>query len=203
MKRLLLPLVLVAAAWPLVSFQPEELLNKPMKLLPNKTLDGKTVDADYYKGHVTIVSFMFIGCMPCMNEIGTLNRINKEYAAGGKVQVLCVARQMRSQMVDFNSSAQTMFSMLRKAMHVDSIAYPIQPGCADAKSSMVNEGNNVSLKSECTTLEDVYGITSFPMTYFVDKKGMVRKIDKGGPTQQNDENYYNELKKEVEALMAE
>jgi thiol-disulfide isomerase/thioredoxin len=66
-------------------------------LLKTATVAGKAVDEAYYKGHVTVVSFMYIGCLPCMNEIALLNKLKKEYAEMG-VQVLCVAAQMKQQM---------------------------------------------------------------------------------------------------------
>lgn len=182
-----------------------ELLNHPMPLLANKTLDGKTIDADYYRGHVTVVSFMYIGCFPCMNEISVLNKINDNYKSNRQVQVLCVAKQMRQQMIEFNSDEKSLYSAIRKAESADPIRYSIQPACKDtvSKTVMGDEHTATELKSECNTIETTYGFTAFPTIFFVDKKGIIRKIHTGGPDHRDDAATYNSIKTEVEALLAE
>ena len=137
-----------------LSFDKEGMLNHPIPLLPNKTLDGKVIDEYYYKGHVTIVSFMYIGCLPCMDEINTLNKIYDEYSSNKQLQVLCVARQMREQMVAFNGNNKTIFSKIRNAWGVDPIKYSIQPACNDSISMIEkNTDDTMTLKSECATIE--------------------------------------------------
>ncbi len=206
MEKRYLVIILLAFLLPLCSFDNKGGRTGPV--LPNKTLDGKTIDDAYYKGHVTIVSFMFIGCLPCMNEIGVLNRIKREYAANDQLQILCIARQMREQMIQFNDDSKTSpFSMLRKAMKVDPITYTILPGCDEAPSKMkdtqTDSVREVYLKSECNTIEEKCGIAAFPTIFFVDKKGMVRKVKDGGPGKPNDEAFYNEVKQEIDALLSE
>jgi len=197
MKKVTLILLLL----PFLSFNSDSLLNRPMPLLANKTLDGKTIDNNYFKGHITIVSFMFIGCMPCMNEIGLLNKLNREYHTNSGLQILCIARQMKEQMLQFNSDSKTMFSQLRKALNVDTITYSIQPACSNEKSNMDSMGNNVSLKSECNTISDIYGVYRYPTIFFVDREGIIRKIYIGGPPAKNDTAYYNKLKIEIDSLL--
>lgn len=197
MKKATLILLLL----PLLSFSSDSLLNRPMPLLVNKTLDGKTIDKSYFKGHITVVSFMFIGCMPCMNEIGLLNKLNKEYHTNSGLQILCIARQMKEQMLQFNSDSKTMFSQLRKALNVDTISYSIQPACNNETSNMDSAGNNVSLKSECNTISDIYGVDRYPTIFFVDGEGIIRKIYTGGPPAKNDTAYYNKLKIEIDSLL--
>jgi len=197
MKKATLILLLL----PFLSFNSDSLLNRPMPLLANKTLDGKIIDNNYFKGHITIVSFMFIGCMPCMNEIGLLNKLNKEYHTDSRLQILCIARQMKEQMLQFNSDSKTMFSQLRKALKVDTITYSIQPACCNEKSNIDSTGNNVSLKSECNTISDIYGVDRYPTIFFIDEEGIIRKIYTGGPPAKNDTAYYNKLKIEIDSLL--
>ena len=176
-----------------------------MPLLSNKTLDEKIIDENYYKGHVTVVSFMFIGCFPCMNEITILNKLHDEYLQNDKVQILCVARQMKEQMIEFNSNKKNYFNSLRMALVADSIKYSIQPACDDGKSKMVIDEkiNTFSLKEECNTIEDRFGVNTFPTMFYIDKKGLVRKIDIGGPSSKNDSTFYNKVKNEIDILLAE
>jgi len=187
-------------------FAQNPLLNKPIPLVPAKTLDGKTIDEQFYKGHITVVSFMFIGCQPCMNEIGMMNRLNDEYKSRN-VQFLCVARQMRDQMTEFNSDTSSLFGKLRKAMGVPPIGYPIQPACADGESKMIkgesDAGIRIEVRSECNTITDLYGVSSFPTAFFVDKQGIIRKIKKGGPPNQHDEHFYEEMKASIDSMLVE
>jgi alkyl hydroperoxide reductase subunit AhpC len=205
MRRIVVT-ILVALVLPLCSFEPDTLLNKPMPLMKTATVAGKVVDETYYRGHVTVVSFMYIGCLPCMNEIALLNKLKKEYAEMG-VQVLCVAAQMKQQMIDMNADGTTMFSKLRMAMGAEAIRYDIQPACPDAVSKMQQSGDsenqNITLRSECDVITDVYGVHSFPTLFYVDKKGVIRKIKKGGPGEKNDMALYAELKADVDKLLAE
>lgn len=192
---------LIILLLPILSFNSDSLINRPMPLLANSTLDGKIIDKNYFKGHVTIVSFMFIGCMPCMNEISLLNKLNKEYSTDSRLQILCIARQMKEQMRQFNSDSKTMFSQLRKALNVDTITYSILPACNNETSNMDSAGNNVRLKSECNTISDIYGVDRYPTIFFVDEESIIRKIYTGGPPTQNDTAYYNKLKTEVDSLL--
>jgi thiol-disulfide isomerase/thioredoxin len=208
MKNILCALLPALLLLPLSSFNSETLVGHPMPLLPNKTLSGKTIDENYFKGHVTIVTLMAIGCMPCMYEISWLNKIQDEYAAKG-VQVLCVARQMRDQMVQFNSDdKKSYFFMLRNALKAEPIRYDVQPACADKESNAVvskdSSGNQkISLTMECNTLEDIYGVTAIPATFYVDKKGIIRKTTVGGPDNSTDTDYYTEVKKEIDRMLSD
>lgn len=203
MKKNILLLFLPLLLLPLVSFDNEQLIGQPMPLLANKTLDGKTIDEGYFQNHITLVSFMYIGCPPCMNEIGILNKLKSEYSADSRFQLLCVARQMKEQMQQFNSDNSSMFSKIRKALSVDSMEYSVQPACSNEKSRMDSSEGNVTLKSECSTIEEKYGVVSYPTIFFVDKKGVIRKIDTGGPPTRNDTAFYNKLKQELTALLNE
>lgn len=199
-----IPTLLAALALSLSSLAQHPLLDKPMPLLPAKTLDGATIDQGYYKDHITVVSFMFIGCMPCMNEIGMMNRLNDEYKSRN-VQFLCVARQMRQQMVEFNEDSTSLFGKVRKALGVPPMNYAIQPACADAESRMIkgDSGHDIQMKSECNTITDVYSVTSFPTAFFVNRQGVIRKVKKGGPPNQHHEPFYEEMKASIDSMLVE
>jgi thiol-disulfide isomerase/thioredoxin len=207
MKNITLKLFVLFFLFIFSSFDESSLVNHPMPLLPNKTLDGKTIDENYYKGHVTIVSCMAIACIPCMMEIGVLNKIKKEYANNEQLQILCVARQMGEQMRQFNGDDTSVFSRVRKAYKVDPITYTIQPACDDGESKMIKSGTyfaqEINLKSECNTLEEKFSVSAVPVIFYVDKKGIVRKVELGGPGTPNDANFHDKVKKEIDQLLAE
>lgn len=189
----------------LTSFEPDSLLNKSMPLLPAKTLDGVTVDEQYFKGKVTIVSFMYIGCPPCMNEISLLNKFIDDYA-GKDLQVLCVAVQTRNQMLEFNTSDTGTYGALRKAMKIEPIRYAIQPACPDGPNNIqlsINGGDTIKkIGYQCPDITEKYGITAYPTVFLVDKKGIIRAIKKGGPGEKNDMWFYDMWKKEADTLLA-
>jgi len=195
-------LVLILLLLPLMAFEKVNLLNKRMPILPGRTLDGQTIDASYYKGHVTLVNFMYIGCPPCMNEVGILNKIKAEYANEPRFQLLSIPRQMRDQMIEFNRGEKGVLFQIRKALGIDSIQYAVLPGCPDGPSKMVTEGDNVQVKSECSTLEEMYGVTSFPTNFLVDENGIIRSIDVGGPPTKNEVDFHDRLKKKIDEMLA-
>jgi peroxiredoxin len=44
-----------------------------------KTLDGKLIQPDYFKGKITVINFWYTACVPCIEEIGGLNAIVDQY----------------------------------------------------------------------------------------------------------------------------
>ncbi|MBL0095946.1 MAG: TlpA family protein disulfide reductase [Bacteroidetes bacterium] len=66
-----------------------------------KTLSNKTVDSLYFKDKLTLISFFYIGCAPCMREIPVLNRLNKHYA-GKPVQLLAIGSHPPAQLAVFD-----------------------------------------------------------------------------------------------------
>ena len=67
----------------------------------------------------------------------------------------------------------------------------------------VDSGQHIRMQRECNTITDVYGVTSFPTAFFVDKQGIIGKINKGGPPNQHDEHFYEEMKAQIDSMLAE
>jgi thiol-disulfide isomerase/thioredoxin len=64
-----------------------------LKALPPINLqdfEGKTVQADQFKGNIVVLDFWATWCVPCIAEIPTLNRLQQKYGASG-VRVVGVA----------------------------------------------------------------------------------------------------------------
>lgn len=210
-KTLLLLFALSVPAF--LSFDERTFLNKPMPTLPGETLDGKTVDEHYYKGHLTLVTFMYIGCPPCMNEIGALNRLKTELAGDDRFQILCVARQTRTQMLNFSGINKSTASSIRRAQGADSIQYDVLPACGDVASKMdstikrtitgkdTNTEVNIRLNTECDIIQQVFGITAYPAAFWVDENGTIKKISQGGPSANHDNAFYTELKAEADSML--
>lgn len=176
---------------------------KAMPLLPGKTLKGHTMNAAYFKGHVTLVNFMYIGCPPCMNEIGAMNRLYHDYAGNNKFQMLCIARQTNAQMNSFNAAGASLYSRIRTALGAEPIAYDILAACEGNASHTDTTGENIRISKECNIIEEIYGVDSYPTAWFVDKNGIVRKVSHGGPASKDDKEFYTRMKKEIDAMLAE
>ena len=203
MRSTSLMIILLLPLFALCSFDNgSSMLNRPMPLLHNKTLDGKTIDESYYKGHVSLVSFMYIGCMGCMSEINSLNKLNAKYSSNEKFHMLCIARQMKEQMEQFNSDKKSMFNTLRSYFGAGPIQYSIQPGCSGT-SKMDSSTGRIDLKSECNTVEETYGFSTYPTLFIVDKKGIIREIKTGAPAKGKEQAFYDGLEKEINELLAE
>lgn len=56
-----------------------------------KTVDGKTLDQASLKGKVLVLSFWFIGCPGCLEEIPDLDKIAAKYAGNPNVVFLALA----------------------------------------------------------------------------------------------------------------
>lgn len=201
MKHLLILLLL----YPIAAKANDSLLHKQAPTWQANTTLGKQIDASYYKGRVTLVTFMYIGCPPCMNEISMLNRLQQEYKTDTRVQILAIARQTTQQMADFNATNNTILSKIRQALGVEPIAYEILPVCGDDKGTKQDTNSAViTIGNECDVLEQTLGIQMYPTTLFIDKTGIVRTIHSGGPMSKSDDVFYNEkLKKQIDQLLSE
>ncbi len=58
------------------------------------TIKNRQINADYFKGKVSIVNFWFVGCAPCVAEVPGFNNLVKKY---GKDKLRYVAVSLDSQ----------------------------------------------------------------------------------------------------------
>lgn len=56
-----------------------------------KTVDGKAINEQYFKGKLSIINFWFIGCTPCVAEIPGLDKLAATYGKE-KINYLAIAR---------------------------------------------------------------------------------------------------------------
>lgn len=185
MKKQLLPTVVaavvtclfVSSAYKSRSNDPHLLINKKVPAIKAIALDGQAIDTNYFKGKVTLISFMFIGCVPCMKEAPALNQLYTE-VSHDTLQMLCIAPHTAIQMADYNSKQYNRLSLLRKANGVDPIPYPVVAEC-----TMTQKGRapNV-LGPECSTLSSQFFVSGYPATLLIDRNGVVRKVYEGFST---------------------
>lgn len=71
--------------------------------LPNfeaKTLTGKVIDENYFKGKISIINFWFMGCEPCVAEIPGFNEIMKKFG-NEKVNYLAIGKDKPADIDEF------------------------------------------------------------------------------------------------------
>lgn len=155
--------------------KPKRLLNRPVPAFTAHTLTGQLVDASYFKGKVTLLNFMYIGCQPCMAEMPLLQRLHQEYQ--GRLQVVSIAPHTAQQLQGFQSR-NTPEGAIRRYFKVDSIRYALVPECDKAQPHEAN-----FFGPECSTISSKFyaDTNGYPMSFLIDQQGMVRRIYEGFP----------------------
>jgi peroxiredoxin len=159
-----------------------KLLNQSFPEIKGQTINGSKIDKAYFKGKVTLVNFMFIGCLPCMKEIGTLNKLYRNNKTNWDFQILGIAANTADQLKHFNSEDTTIYSRIRKTLKTEPIAYELLAGCEKEKEKPAN-----SLGAECPELSQKFSFNGYPISFLIDKKGIVRKIYPGFPINESEE----------------
>jgi peroxiredoxin len=202
----------------LIAQLPENrLLNKPMPEVTGSTLTGKKIDKAYFKGKVTFVNFMFIGCFACMKEINALNQLHDSNKGNTTFQILGISANTAEQLLHFNSVDTSTYSRIRMALKTEPIAYDLMAECAIQSIKQAN-----TLGRECTTISERFLFNAHPTSFLIDKKGTIRKVitgftlskddgfvfDESGKlvtmgTGKGNKEFLKELQTEIDRLMAE
>jgi len=177
---------------------PNKLVNKRMPYFEGTTISGMKVDSSFFRNKVTLISFMYIGCPPCMREIRQLNKLKKENTHPD-FQILGICAGTAQQLADFNSDNATIYSQARKKAKVDSLEYFLLPECASEKEKKTPN----TLGPECYVISKLFKVFAYPTSFLIDKKGKVRYAFSGYVTEQDEEAYIKELKAEIASLLAD
>ena len=177
---------------------PDKLVNKPLPSITGKTISGQKVDSSFFLNKVTLIDFMYIGCPPCMREMQQLIKLNKENT-NSSFQILGISSNTEQQLIDFNSDNSSLYSQARKNAKLDSVEYFLMPECtADMPAK-----NTSYLGPKCNVISKTFKVSSFPQTFLVDKKGIVRYAFTGYVSEQDETAFMQELKDEIAKLLKE
>ncbi|CAK7035839.1 MAG: Thiol-disulfide oxidoreductase ResA [Petrimonas sp.] len=148
--------------------------------LPN--LDGElvSVDDNRYKDKVVIVSILGSWCPNCLDEMEYLSPWYKENKNRG-VEIIGLAFERKD---DLNYAKSTLSRLINKYNVDYEILFAGQLGDATVQK----------------VLPEIDKLSSYPTTFFIDKKGKVRKIHTGftGPATGL---FYEEFKKDFNSLI--
>ncbi len=176
------------------------LINQPIPEISGETLGGKKIDKAFFKGKVTLVNFMALGCQPCMKELPFLHELDSVYR-NNNFQVLCIAPHSRERLQAFNSDVKSAYSGFRKAIGVELIKVNLLPECEISKKEPSDDEYHLTLNHDCETISVEFDVEAYPMTFIVDKEGIIRKIEFGYPMGASDTIYKQGIIKEIETWL--
>ncbi|UOQ99458.1 TlpA family protein disulfide reductase [Hymenobacter sp. 5317J-9] len=153
----------------------EKLLNLPVPAVRGRTLTGRMVDAAYFKGRVTLLNFMYLGCQPCMAELPLLKRVSQQYA--GRVQVLSVVPHPAARLRRFNGTGNAAEARLRKSLGVGPITHELLPECGE-----IQAGALTTFGPECEDIAHRFLVDGYPCSFLIDRRGVIRYVFNGFPT---------------------
>jgi peroxiredoxin len=123
-----------------------------------KDLSGKDVRLGDFRGKIVMINFWAVWCGPCVEELPAINAVYKEWESKGVV-VLAIAVKTNEQL-----------SSVEQFIRQNSYTFPV-------------------LYDSDGKVENLYGFTpktKIPRTFFIDKDGIIRKIQPGSFYDQSD-----------------
>ncbi len=189
---------------------PAQSLNKPLPDFSATGISGKNWTNKDLLGKVTLINFWYIGCLPCMSEAPYLSAL-KDSISDKNFQLISFAKNNKDDLETFltgksDNKDQTV-AILRSAFSLK-INYEVIPGCQFGTVTK-------PAKNDCEYINRTIGITTFPTTLIIDKKGIVRYIktgfvksgeigsDKKLKTDPKTNKYVSELENEIYLLLNE
>ncbi len=144
-----------------------KLLNKKVPTYTTVTIDGKKVDSTYFLGKVTILTFFSFNCGPCLYELDILDEIVKKYPRE-EYQVLMIGGAADKDMRDLRAYRSNRYGKLKRKWGIDTLAFDMVADCPK---------NPVKFFSKsCRGSTPIFGVHSFPRTFFINKEGIIKEI---------------------------
>ena len=164
-----------------------------------KTLKGDSIQLSTLKGKVVVMSAFFAVCYPCLKELVILEKLANEYENENVVFLDIsivdtpeILEKMKSHIVD-------------KWKWVDASIYDKIIFVAASQDGEGQDGyqprhlNSEKYKNETREfLEKKYTVVSVPVTFFIDKEGIIRFISRSFYEEYD---YYTFYKSEIDALL--
>lgn len=132
------------------------------------TLNGLKIDSGYFKNKVSLITFFYIGCPPCLYEINGLKKLKKQK----DFQVLYVVSNTAWEMKQFNSDKANRYSNVRTNYQAGKIDYEILPQCEEAKSNQPKP----LIEPDCNRISQQLMVSVYPTNLLIDKKGIIRQV---------------------------
>ena len=174
------------------SFQHKpKIIGKKLPYFKGVAISGQKIDSTYFKNKVTLITFFYIGCPPCLSEINGLKKLKKQK----NFQVLYIVSQTGWEMKQFNSDWPNQYSKIRMKYKVGKIEYDILPQCEETKQKPL-------IEPDCNAIAQKFRATVFPSTYLIDKMGIIREVWYGFGMDSTDHSNIKSWQKEIDQLLS-
>jgi peroxiredoxin len=188
MKKALLILLTALASSSLLKAQE----GFPLPVFIGTTLNGTGIDSSWFKGKVTLISFFYIGCAPCMKEIPVLNRL-QERLSGRGFQILGIAPHTAKQLRLFYPGDSLLNNISLAQLRTQAIQYEMLPECPP--------DNLTGTAPRCYTISSQFGVQAWPTAFIVNRQGRIIMTKEGFPMRDNIDETLEELVKEMEGYL--
>lgn len=179
----------------------DSIINTPAYNFKFRTLKGDSIQLSDLKGKVVLMSAFFAICSPCLKELVVLEKLANEYENRdivfldiSIVDTPATLDTMRLHIVDkWKWVSPTIYDkIIFVAASQDGEGQDgYQPRHLNSKK-YINETRDI--------LEKEYTVQSVPVTFFIDKKGIIRFISRSFYEEYD---YYTFYKNEIENLLKE
>lgn len=149
----------------------QQMQGKPFPSFDLAGRSGKRWTNEELTGKVTLVSFWFVGCKNCMQEIPCLNML-QDSIRDTRFQLVSFARNTPHEVEMFvNKRYDTTARAFRNYRSARQINYEIIPACVGESGA----------PGSCELLHRKLHVNSYPVTMLVDKAGIIRNVYTGFP----------------------
>src|SRR5690554_4381235 len=151
-------------------------LPKHFPTIKSQTLDGKTINANYFANKKTVVIHMYLGCPGAMNAIKDIQAVQDSIPED--IQVLFILENTADQVREFNADQKTDWTMIREYFKLIPISQDVVAEC-DTPNIYKDENGNTVIGSQCNKLSKKLKIKSSPTFLYVDEDGKILKKESG------------------------
>ncbi len=180
----------------------EKMVGKKVPVFKRQTLNSMTVDTSFFKNKVTLITFMYLGCKPCMYEARQLEKLYEEFK-NTDFQILCIAPHTADQLKDFNSDSGSDLANLRTYFKIDKLKYQIIPECdmEDPKRKKIDKDGSTIIAPECNTISKLFKFNGYPQTFLIDKLGIIRISESGFSINSTDTSAMVKMRRQIKELL--
>ena len=150
------------------------LLNKKVPIFTANTIENRPIDSSTFKGKVTLLCFLEIGCLPSLKEMGVLNKIKMAYS-NADFQVIAIFPSTRKQLNEFTSDDTNFYSKIRFRHLNEPLNYTLIAECENENPRRLTNHTGY----ECSTISRKFKVDGYPETFIADRTGIIRKVFTG------------------------
>lgn len=170
------------------------LVGKNAKDFKFRTMKSDSIQLSDLQGQPVILNIFYVMCAPCMHEIPLINKLTKKYVAQG-VNFIAISVQDTPEVIELMDTIS--YQEDKELAYIDEVI--------KIAASYTGEAYRIpqhkDFKNETKDfLRENYLVYSAPMTFFIDREGIIRFISSGYNTNYD---YYPFYQTKIEALLKE